>query len=114
MFDEADAGIGGATADVVGQTIRDVARHRQVLCVTHLPQIAALADRHFRVQKSEHAGRTETEAIVLEGAARKEEIARMVGGKAVSKSARAHAEAMLASAARGKSKRAAPAPRTDR
>ncbi|HUS64992.1 MAG TPA: DNA repair protein RecN, partial [Kofleriaceae bacterium] len=98
VFDEVDAGIGGATAEAVGQKIREVASHRQVLCVTHLPQIAALADRHLHVSKAEAQGRTETEVLPLEGEARRDEIARMLGGRGLSAEARAHAGAMLAAA----------------
>jgi DNA repair protein RecN (Recombination protein N) len=102
VFDEVDAGIGGATAQVVGAQIRAVASipsGRQVLCVTHLAQIAAYADRHFRVEKTELAGRTETHVHPLTGAARKDELARMLGGHATSK-AKAHAAELLAEAAK--------------
>lgn len=99
VFDEVDAGIGGATAQVVGAQIRAVADHRQVLCVTHLPQIAAYADHHFHVEKAEIAGRTETHVRRLTGTARKDELARMLGGQATTK-AKAHAAELLAEAAR--------------
>jgi DNA repair protein RecN (Recombination protein N) len=99
VFDEVDTGIGGATAQVVGSQIRSVADHRQVLCVTHLPQIAAYADQHFHVEKTELAGRTETHVRKLGAAARKDELARMLGGHATSK-AKAHAAELLAEAAR--------------
>jgi DNA repair protein RecN (Recombination protein N) len=99
VFDEVDTGIGGATAQVVGAQIRAVADHRQVLCVTHLPQIAAYADHHFHVEKTELAGRTETHVRKLTGTARKDELARMLGGQATSK-AKAHAAELLAEAAR--------------
>ncbi|HSK01853.1 MAG TPA: hypothetical protein VK932_11455, partial [Kofleriaceae bacterium] len=99
VFDEVDAGIGGATAQVVGSQIRALADHRQVLCVTHLPQIAAFADHHFHVEKAEQGGRTETHVRRLGAAARKDELARMLGGHATSK-ARAHAAELLAEAAR--------------
>ncbi|HEY0988525.1 MAG TPA: hypothetical protein VGD80_15780, partial [Kofleriaceae bacterium] len=99
VFDEVDAGIGGATAQVVGTQIRSVADHRQVLCVTHLPQIAAFADQHFHVEKIELAGRTETHVRKLPATARKDELARMLGGHATSK-AKAHAAELLADAAR--------------
>ena len=100
VFDEVDAGIGGGTAEVVGQKIRAVAAHRQVLCVTHLPPIAALADRHFRVSKSEADGRTETAVAALSAAARRDELARMLGGLTITAEARAHAEAMLVAASK--------------
>jgi DNA repair protein RecN (Recombination protein N) len=106
VFDEVDAGIGGATAQVVASQIRAVADHRQVLCVTHLPQIAAYADHHFHVEKTEIAGRTETHVRKLGGAARKDELARMLGGHATSK-AKAHAAELLAEAARPRTVRAA-------
>jgi DNA repair protein RecN (Recombination protein N) len=99
VFDEVDTGIGGATAQVVGAQIRAVADHRQVLCVTHLPQIAAYADHHFHVEKAELGGRTETHVRRLTGTARKDELARMLGGHATSK-ARAHAAELLAEAAK--------------
>ncbi|HUJ58310.1 MAG TPA: DNA repair protein RecN [Kofleriaceae bacterium] len=99
VFDEVDAGIGGATAQVVGAQIRAVADQRQVLCVTHLPQIAAYADQHFHVEKSEIAGRTETHVRRLAGAARKDELARMLGGHATAR-AKAHAAELLAEARR--------------
>ena len=99
VFDEVDTGIGGATAQVVGKQIKAVADHRQVLCVTHLPQIAAFADHHFCVEKSEVKGRTETTVLKLSSAARKDELARMLGGQATSK-ARAHAAELIEEAAR--------------
>ncbi len=99
VFDEVDTGIGGATAQVVGAQIRAVADHRQVLCVTHLPQIAAYADHHFHVEKTELGGRTETHVRKLTRTARKDELARMLGGQATSK-AKAHAAELLAEAAR--------------
>jgi len=102
VFDEVDTGIGGATAQVVGAQIRAVASSetgRQVLCVTHLPQIAAFADHHFHVEKTEIGGRTETHVRRLNAVARKDELARMLGGHATSK-ARAHAAELLAEAAR--------------
>ncbi|MBS1118994.1 MAG: repair protein RecN [Deltaproteobacteria bacterium] len=102
VFDEVDTGIGGATAQVVGSQIRAVASlesGRQVLCVTHLPQIAAFADHHFHVEKTEIDGRTETQVRRLSVPARKDELARMLGGHATSK-AKAHAAELLAEAAR--------------
>lgn len=109
VFDEVDTGIGGATAQVVGAQIRAVADHRQVLCVTHLPQIAAYADHHFHVEKTELAGRTETHVRRLTGTARKDELARMLGGHATAR-AKAHAAELLAEAARTESRGD---PRTD-
>jgi DNA repair protein RecN (Recombination protein N) len=99
VFDEVDAGIGGQAAQAVGAQIRAVADHRQVLCVTHLPQIAAYADHHFHVEKTELGGRTETHVRELTGAARKDELARMLGGHATAR-AKAHAAELLAEARR--------------
>jgi DNA repair protein RecN (Recombination protein N) len=97
VFDEVDAGIGGGIADVVGRQIRSVAADKQVLCITHLPQIAAYADAQFRVVKSESGGRVHTEVQRLDGKSRRDEIARMLSGKLTDK-ARAHADEMLRSA----------------
>ncbi len=105
VFDEVDTGVGGATAEVVGRQIRALGDQRQVLCVTHLPQIAAYADRHLHVSKYEVADRTETTVRLLGGRERREEMARMLGGMEVTASARAHADAMLKSASRGGGRR---------
>jgi DNA repair protein RecN (Recombination protein N) len=94
VFDEVDAGVGGAIAEVIGRAIADIARHRQVLCITHLPQIAALADAHFVVDKSETRGRTHTTVRRLAPPERIDEIARMIGGIKVGEAAR-HAAAEL-------------------
>ncbi len=98
VFDEVDTGIGGAVAEVVGQQIRSLGNQRQVLCVTHLPQIVAFADQHFHVSKYEADGRTETAVRSLSAKERRDELARMLGGVKISRSARAHAEAMLEAA----------------
>ena len=97
VFDEVDAGIGGAVADVVGRQIRAVAEDKQVVCITHLPQIAAYAVAHFIVEKQERDGRVATLVRRLSASERKEEIARMLGGKVTAK-ARAHAEELLRAA----------------
>jgi DNA repair protein RecN (Recombination protein N) len=97
VFDEVDAGIGGGVADVVGKQIKSVAADKQVLCITHLPQIAAYADVQFRVLKSEKGERVRTEVRRLDAAGRRDEIARMLSGKLTVK-ARAHADEMLRSA----------------
>ncbi|HWN68836.1 MAG TPA: DNA repair protein RecN, partial [Haliangium sp.] len=104
VFDEVDSGIGGPTAEVVGRQIRALGDQRQVLCVTHLPQIVAFADRHFHVAKYEVEGRTETEVRALGVRERREEMARMLGGLKITKSARAHAEAMLEAASKQRSR----------
>jgi DNA repair protein RecN (Recombination protein N) len=96
VFDEVDAGIGGAIAEVIGRSIADIARHRQVLCITHLPQIAALADAHYVVDKTEAKGRTLTSVKRLAEAERVEEIARMIGGIKVGDAARKAAAELLA------------------
>lgn len=98
IFDEIDAGIGGAVAAVMGRRLRDLADYHQVFCITHLPQIAALARTHVLVEKSVVKKRTVTTARPLDAAARQEEIARMLGGLAVTKSTRQTALEMLAEA----------------
>jgi DNA repair protein RecN (Recombination protein N) len=98
VFDEVDAGIGGRTAEVVGRKLRTLARRDQVLCVTHVPQIAALADRHFRAEKEETAGRTVARVRLLTQADRVDEIARMLAGERVPDTALRHARALLAEA----------------
>jgi DNA repair protein RecN (Recombination protein N) len=95
VFDEVDAGIGGRVAEVVGRKLKAVAARQQVLCVTHLPQIAALADRHFAVRKQVDRGRTVTLVENLEDESRVEEIARMLGGETITPTARQHAREML-------------------
>ena len=94
VFDEVDAGIGGAVAVTVGKEIRAVAAGKQVLCITHLPQIASCADVHFRVEKQEHEGRVRTVVVKLTTTQRRDEIARMLSG-ALSPKAKAHADEML-------------------
>ncbi|AKV01473.1 DNA repair protein RecN [Labilithrix luteola] len=95
VFDEVDAGVSGAIAEVIGRAIADVARHRQVLCITHLPQIAALADQHFVVGKTEVKGRTTSTLKRLSASERVEEIARMIGGVKVGEAARRAAVELL-------------------
>ena len=82
IFDEIDAGIGGRTADIVGQKLKELSRVRQVFCITHLPQIARFADQHFRVEKDEDGNRTTITAKLLTPEERVEEVARMHGGEA--------------------------------
>ena len=101
VFDEVDAGIGGAVAERVGARLAALASRHQVLCITHLPQIAAYAERHFRVEKESAGGRTRTGVGVLDEAGRVAEIARMAGGAQVGAATRDHARALL-SEARGK------------
>ena len=97
IFDEVDTGIGGAAADVVGARLQRLAERCQVLCITHLPQIAAYGATHFRIVKSVRQGRTVTEVARLVAADREEEIARMISGTEPSSSVRASAREMLAS-----------------
>jgi DNA repair protein RecN (Recombination protein N) len=96
IFDEVDAGIGGRVADVVGRTLRALGSAFQVLCITHLPQIAVYADTHFEIEKTVHGGRTRTTVTRLDGSGRVEEVARMLGGEAVSDGLRDSAREMLA------------------
>jgi DNA repair protein RecN (Recombination protein N) len=101
IFDEVDAGIGGAVADTVGRLMRRLGRERQVLAVTHLAQVAACADQHFVVAKAAGAdGRTSSRITPVAGEARVAEVARMLGGAAQSGTGLVHAREMLASAER--------------
>jgi len=95
VFDEIDAGLGGAQGAAVGRKLRRLARRGQILAVTHLPQVASYGDRHHRVTKSERDGRTLVEVEVLPTAPRLEELARMLSGAKVTALARRHAEEML-------------------
>jgi DNA repair protein RecN (Recombination protein N) len=110
IFDEVDAGIGGAVADVVGARLQRLAGRFQVLCITHLPQIAAYGGTHYRISKSVRAGRTVTEVARVSGAEREDELARMIGGAAISPAVRASAREMLESRIAGGG-RVAPKPR---
>lgn len=96
VFDEVDAGIGGAAATAVGEKLRAVARGAQVLCITHLPQVAAFGDRHYRVEKREEGGRTFTTVTPLETEERVQEMARMLGGAMVTERTLEHAREMVA------------------
>jgi DNA repair protein RecN (Recombination protein N) len=95
VFDEVDAGVGGGTAEVIGRKLAAIARHKQVLVVTHLPQIAAFADRHVKVTKVSSKGRTTVRVAGLSPEERRDEIARMLGGATKTAQAVAHAEEML-------------------
>ena len=97
IFDEVDAGIGGRVADVVGRKLRTLGSAFQVLCITHLPQIAAYADTHFQIEKTVAGGRTRTQVTRLSPDARVEEISRMLGGADVTDGIRASAREMLGS-----------------
>ena len=102
VFDEVDAGVGGAVAVAIGRRLKAAAAGHQVLCVTHLPQIAAFADAHYRVDKRRHKGRTITRVTRLDDDQRIEELARMLGGEDVGDSAREHARQLRADASRSK------------
>jgi DNA repair protein RecN (Recombination protein N) len=95
VFDEVDAGIGGAVADVVGARLRALGGRYQVMCITHLPQIAAYGGSHFRIEKSVRGGRTITAVQPVVGPAREEELARMIGGTDVGAAVLASARALL-------------------
>jgi DNA repair protein RecN (Recombination protein N) len=99
VFDEVDAGVGGRAADRVGRRLAELASHHQVLCITHLPQIAAFAQLHLRVEKRTAGGRTLARIAPVEGTARVEEIARMAGGESVGEATRRHARELLAARA---------------
>ena len=96
VFDEIDIGIGGRAAEAVGQKLKALARAQQVLCVTHLPQIAAFADQHLAVEKREKDGRTQTRIRVLDDRARTHEVARMLSGAKVTDTSLQHAAQMIA------------------
>jgi DNA repair protein RecN (Recombination protein N) len=96
VFDEVDVGIGGAVAATVGRMLQQLGKRRQVLCVTHLPQVAACADHHHRVIKRAAAGEVATELARLDSPGRVEELARMLGGHEVTAKTRAHAKELLA------------------
>jgi len=101
IFDEVDAGIGGAVAEVVGRRLKALARQRQILCITHLPQIAAFADHSYTVVKTSARGRTVSSAKKLTQSEQVQELARMLGGVEISAEARHHAREMLEGARRG-------------
>ena len=95
VFDEIDIGIGGRAAEAVGQKLKALARNQQVLCITHLPQIAAFADSHLLIEKSERGGRMRTGVRTMEDGERVEEIARMLSGASLTEASRLHARQMV-------------------
>jgi len=95
IFDEVDSGVGGGVAEIVGSRLRELADSRQVLCVTHLPQVASQASSHLRVSKITDGQSTRTSVKPLTPAERIEEVARMLGGVKITDRTRAHAEEML-------------------
>jgi DNA repair protein RecN (Recombination protein N) len=98
VFDEVDAGIGGQTARAVGERLRALAAGRQVLCITHLPQIASLAERHFRIAKDAATDVARTSVEALDGGEVVEELVRMLGADSGDAGARRHAKELLAAA----------------
>jgi DNA repair protein RecN (Recombination protein N) len=95
VFDEIDTGIGGRAAEAVGKKLKSLSRTSQVLCVTHLPQIATFADHHYLLEKKNTAGRTRTTIRVISGEERTEEVARMLSGAKLTDTSRKHAEQMI-------------------
>ncbi len=95
IFDEVDAGIGGRVAEILGKRLKTIAKRNQVFCVTHLPQIAALADHHFAIAKRHEAARTFVDVHTLDAQQRVEEIARMLGGEKITETTRKHASELL-------------------
>ena len=96
VFDEVDIGIGGRAAEAVGQKLKTLSRGQQILCVTHLPQIAAFADQHFLIDKRESGGRTKTNIRLLDQRASTHEVARMLSGATVTETSLQHAAQMIA------------------
>ncbi len=97
VFDEIDIGIGGRAAEAVGRKLKTLSKGQQVLCITHLPQIAAFGDQHFLIEKKEKAGRTQTNVRQMEDEERRQEIARMLSGAVLTETSLKHAEHLLAS-----------------
>jgi DNA repair protein RecN (Recombination protein N) len=95
IFDEIDTGIGGRAAEAVGKKLKALSRTNQVLCVTHLPQIATFADHHYLIEKKSSADRTRTSVRLITGEERTEEVARMLSGAKLTDTSRKHAEQML-------------------
>jgi DNA repair protein RecN (Recombination protein N) len=98
IFDEIDTGVGGAVAAAIGKRLKDLGRYHQVLCVTHLPQVASQADHHWCVEKVALKNRTMTSARHLTDIGREDEIARMLGGATVTKKVRETAAELIAGA----------------
>jgi DNA repair protein RecN (Recombination protein N) len=95
IFDEVDTGVSGRAAQKVAEKLRAVAKHKQVLCVTHLPQLAALADTHLLIAKAERGGRTYTTVTPLDRTGRAQELARIIGGINITETTLRSAEEML-------------------
>jgi DNA repair protein RecN (Recombination protein N) len=97
IFDEVDSGIGGGVAEVVGRLLKRLGQDRQVLCVTHLPQVASQGNQHYQVRKSSAGGKTVSQIEPLDAKSRIEEVARMLGGLEITAITRKHARELLAS-----------------
>ena len=95
VFDEIDANVGGRLGSVIGSKLRHLAEHHQVLCITHLPQIASYGDRHLTVRKEVTGDRTETKVRAMEGPERLQELAEMIGGQRITDTTRAQAQELL-------------------
>jgi DNA repair protein RecN (Recombination protein N) len=100
IFDEVDAGIGGRVAEIVGRMLKELGSRHQVMCVTHLPQVAAAANQQWQVSKSAANGKVASQVAVLDRASRVEEIARMLGGVKITETTRKHAAELLGFGAR--------------
>jgi len=96
VFDEIDIGIGGRAAEAVGRKLKALSKRQQVVCITHLPQIAAFADQHFVIEKAEKNGRTRTSIRRMEDAEREREVARMLSGEKLTETSLEHARSLLA------------------
>jgi DNA repair protein RecN (Recombination protein N) len=97
VFDEVDAGIGGGVAEVVGKKLKNLAQHHQIVCITHLPQIAKFGDHHFKIEKNVKDGRTKTQITPLNDKEKITEIARMLGGVKITSTTLKHARELLES-----------------
>ncbi|MDD6892787.1 MAG: DNA repair protein RecN, partial [Lactobacillus sp.] len=95
IFDEVDTGVSGRVAQAIADKIKLIAQHSQVLCITHLPQVAAVAQHHFLIQKTVQNNRTTTHVTILKPAERINELARMISGEEITKLSREHAKELL-------------------
>ena len=112
IFDEIDTGVSGHAAQQIAYKLSDIGRQKQTLCVTHLPQIAAMADTHFAVSKGERGGRTYTALERLDRTRRREELARLIGGASVTPALLESAEELLAQAEQLRERMGGEAPQT--